>query len=42
VNTIHQAQLDKWGVTFEEAMAAARDNFWRISNQPFATYLPRL
>jgi len=40
VGTITQAQLDKWGVTFDEAMAVARDNMWRISNQPFGQPAP--
>ncbi|MBI3928815.1 MAG: hypothetical protein HY319_24960 [Armatimonadetes bacterium] len=31
-------QLERWGITFEEAMRAARDNLWAASNDEFSCH----
>ena len=40
VRTVPPEDMDRWGIGFEEAMAVARDNLWRISNQPFGVLAP--
>lgn len=39
---ITREQLEKWGVSVQEALAAARDNLWRISNESFREVVPGL
>src|SRR5258708_6433673 len=29
-------QLEKWNVSFDDALAVARENLWRLSNKDFA------
>lgn len=41
VRTISPEELALWGIEFDEALAIARDNLWRISNEPFAKLGPR-
>lgn len=40
VGTVSSEDMDKWGVTFDEALAIARDNLWTVSNEPFAQLAP--
>jgi uncharacterized protein YtpQ (UPF0354 family) len=35
-------QLEHWGITLDEALAIARDNLWKISNQEFLKVQPGL
>jgi len=44
-NTIKEGgidQLEKWGVTLDQALEAATDNLWKISNGKFNEILPGL
>lgn len=40
VMTVTQKQLDEWGVGFDEAMAVAKDNLWKRSNEVFVAIAP--
>jgi len=40
VSTISRKMLAEWGVTFEEALAVAKDNLWQISNAEFRQIAP--
>jgi len=40
VATISSDNMGEWGVTYEEALAIARDNLWAISNEPFGELGP--
>ena len=40
--TVNKEALDKWHVSFEQALAVARDNLWKISNQNFIQPRPGL
>lgn len=42
VASVNEETLDTWGVTLAEAMEVARDNLWRISNEPFEQVRPGL
>ena len=33
IRSLNQSDLDDWGVTLSDALTAARDNLWRISNE---------
>ena len=33
-------QLSDWGVTLDEALAIARENLWKMSNEPFSEVAP--
>lgn len=35
VVTIGESQLEKWGQSFDNAIAVARDNLWQMSNEDF-------
>ncbi len=35
IMTVSAEHLERWGVTFEQALSAARDNLWKISNEDF-------
>ena len=40
IGSINRDQLAKWGVTRDQALAAARDNLWAISNRDFKLVAP--
>jgi hypothetical protein len=40
IQTVSKKSLEKWGVTFDQAMTAARENLWRRSNETWHTVMP--
>ncbi len=42
IRTVSKRDLTKWAVSFDDAMAIAKDNLWRASNQEFKRIRPGL
>jgi len=40
VATVSSEDLERWGTTFDEALAIGRDNLWSISNESFGELAP--